>query len=182
VPHADALLQVFGATGHMGRSIVKTCLSHGDKVTAVGRVGEHTLDQMQGWHDSCLGLLCDVRVSQTVESVIQNTIRHFGAVDVIVKSVYPLESPTHAILDLIIDATTAALDTASLGPVKTKMFAIFVHNSRQTSSAVSTSSSSLFLTFGNATLVDISFFLQPPAHSVSRASVPIAQPNMPSKG
>ncbi|KAG9703898.1 hypothetical protein KCU73_g18091, partial [Aureobasidium melanogenum] len=65
---------VFGATGHMGRSIVKTCLSHGDKVTAVGRVGEHTLDQMQGWHDSCLGLLCDVRVSKTVQSVIQNTI------------------------------------------------------------------------------------------------------------
>ncbi|KAI4744428.1 NAD(P)-binding protein [Aureobasidium sp. EXF-12298] len=75
---------VFGATGHMGRSIVKTCLSHGDKVTAVGRVGEHTLDQMQGWHESCLGLLCDVRVSKTVDSVIQNTIRHFGAVDVIV--------------------------------------------------------------------------------------------------
>jgi NAD(P)-dependent dehydrogenase (short-subunit alcohol dehydrogenase family) len=90
VLHADALLQVFGATGHMGRSIVKTCLSHGDKVTAVGRVGEHTLDQMQGWHDSCLGLLCDVRVSKTVESVIQNTIRHFGAVDVIVKLVYLL--------------------------------------------------------------------------------------------
>jgi len=91
--HADEEPQVFGATGHMGRSIVKTCLSHGDNVTAVGRVGEHTLDQMQGWHDSCLGLLCDVRVSKTVESVIENTIRHFGAVDVIVKSVYLLEFP-----------------------------------------------------------------------------------------
>lgn len=177
--HADALLQVFGATGHMGRSIVKTCLSHGDKVTAVGRVGEHTLDQMQGWHDSCLGLLCDVRVSKTVDSVIQNTIRHFGAVDVIVKSVYLLESLTHP--DPIIDATTAALDTASLGPVKTKMFAIFVHNSRQTSSAVSTLSSSPSPTFGNATQADISFFLQPPAHSASRALVPIAQLNMPLK-
>jgi NAD(P)-dependent dehydrogenase (short-subunit alcohol dehydrogenase family) len=181
VLHADELLQVFGATGHMGRSIVKTCLSHGDNVTAVGRVGEHTLDQMQGWHDSCLGLLCDVRVSKTVESVIQSTIRHFGAVDVIVKLVYLLESPTPVPISSLI-TTTAAPDTASLGPVKTKMFAIFVHNSRQTFSAVSTLSSSLYPTFGNATLADISFFLQPPAHSVSRASVPIAQPNMPSKG
>ena len=77
----------------MGRSIVKTCLSHGDNVTAVGRVGEHTLDQMQFWHESCLGLLCDVRVPQTVDTVIQNTIRHFGGVDVIVKLEMPSNFP-----------------------------------------------------------------------------------------
>jgi NAD(P)-dependent dehydrogenase (short-subunit alcohol dehydrogenase family) len=106
----DAALQVFGATGHMGRSIVKTCLSHGDNVTAVGRVGEHTLDQMQGWHDSCLGLLCDVRVSQTVASVIQNTIRQFGSVDVIVKSVTSIKSHALAMtVDLIIDPSSSVV-------------------------------------------------------------------------
>lgn len=164
----------------MGRSIVKTCLSHGDKVTAVGRIGEHTLDQMQGWHDSCLGLLCDVRVSKTVESVIENTIRHFGAVDVIVKSVLALEYPLD-VSNLIVDINIAALDMVSLEPVKTRTFAIFVLNSKPTSSAVSTLSSSHSLIFANAMQADISFFLRLPAHSVSQASVPIAQPNMPSK-
>lgn len=178
--HADEVLQVFGATGHMGRSIVKTCLSHGDKVTAVGRIGEHTLEQMQGWHDSCLGLLCDVRISKTVSSVIENTIRHFGAVDVIVKSVLLLESFSDA-LDLIINFDTAVLDMVSLEPVKTRTFPIFVPSSKQTSLAVSTLSSNHFPTFANAMQADISFFLRPPVHSVSRASVPIAQPNMPSK-
>ena len=152
----------------MGRSIVKTCLSHGDKVTAVGRVGEHTLDQMQGWHDSCLGLLCDVRVSKTVESVIENTIRHFGAVDVIVKSVFVLQSLSDG-FDLIIDNVIAALDMVSLEPAKTRTFAIFVLNSKPTSSAVSTLSSSLSRTFANAMLVDISFFLRLPVHLVSRS-------------
>lgn len=164
----------------MGRSIVKTCLSHGDKVTAVGRIGEHTLEQMQGWHESCLGLLCDVRVSKTVESVIENTIRHFGVVDVIVKSVLLLEFLSDG-FDLIADFNIAALDMVSLEPVKTRTFPIFVLNSKPTSSAVSTLSSSHSPTFANATQADISFFLRLPVHSVSRASVPIAQPNTPSR-
>ena len=79
--------QVFGATGHMGRSLVKSALSHGDKVTAVGRTFEHTIQQMEGWHVNCLGLLCDIRVPETVDAVIKKTIQHFGEVDIIAKSV-----------------------------------------------------------------------------------------------
>lgn len=72
----------------MGRSLVKAALAHGDKVTAVGRTFEHTPRQMEGWHDNCLGLLCDVRVQETIEAVIKKTIQHFGGVDIIAK--YPL--------------------------------------------------------------------------------------------
>jgi len=76
-------MQVFGATGHMGRSLVKAALSHGDKVTAVGRTFEHSIKQMEGWHDDCLGQLCDVRVPETVEAVLKKTQEHFGQMDII---------------------------------------------------------------------------------------------------
>jgi len=67
----------------MGRSLVKAVLSHGDQCTAVGRTLEHTLDQMNGWHDNCLGALCDIRVRETVDEVFEKTIQHFGGFDVI---------------------------------------------------------------------------------------------------
>jgi NAD(P)-dependent dehydrogenase (short-subunit alcohol dehydrogenase family) len=76
---------VFGATGHIGRSLVKAALSHGDNVTAVGRTKENSMQQMQGWHDRCLGLLCDVRVRNTVDDVIQQSIAHWKRIDIIVK-------------------------------------------------------------------------------------------------
>ncbi|CAK1365551.1 unnamed protein product [Cercospora beticola] len=75
---------IFGATGHIGRSLVKSALSHGDKVTAVGRTGENSMQQMQGWHEQCLGLLCDVRVRSTVDEVIRKSIEHWGVIDIIV--------------------------------------------------------------------------------------------------
>lgn len=68
----------------MGRSIVKACISHNDKVTAVGRTGENTPTQMRGWHDLVLGQLCDIRVPQTVEAIYKKTIEHWGRIDIIV--------------------------------------------------------------------------------------------------
>jgi NADP-dependent 3-hydroxy acid dehydrogenase YdfG len=76
---------IFGATGHIGRSLVKAALSHGDNVTAVGRTMENSMEQMQGWHKRCLGLLCDVRVRNTVEEVLQASIKRWGKLDIIVK-------------------------------------------------------------------------------------------------
>lgn len=64
---------------------MKAALSHGDNVAAVGRTMENTVEQMQGWHERCLGLLCDVRVRETVGTVIKKTISHFSRVDIIVK-------------------------------------------------------------------------------------------------
>lgn len=84
-PAKQAVWLVFGATGHMGRSIVRTALSHGDKVTAVGRQGENTLEQMSGWHDRCVGSLCDVRLRETVDRVLQETLAHWGRIDIIAK-------------------------------------------------------------------------------------------------
>lgn len=71
----------------MGRSLVRAILAHGDQCTAVGWTQENTPDQMQKWQDrNCLGLLCDVRVRETVDHVMKRSIEHWGRVDVIANS------------------------------------------------------------------------------------------------
>ncbi|KAL6695260.1 hypothetical protein J3F84DRAFT_394841 [Trichoderma pleuroticola] len=74
---------IFGGTGHMGRSLVKSALSHGDLVCSVGRVFESRPEDMQGIHDNCLGLLCDVRSRESVNRVFRQAMDRFGRVDVV---------------------------------------------------------------------------------------------------
>ena len=85
-PPKQKVWLIFGATGHMGRSITKTALSRGDIVTAVGQSLENSLSSMQKWADSpdvYLGLLCDVRVRSAVAAVIEKTMTQFGRIDII---------------------------------------------------------------------------------------------------
>ncbi|KAE8339306.1 hypothetical protein BDV24DRAFT_176141 [Aspergillus arachidicola] len=77
---------IFGATGHMGRSLVKTALSRDDLVAAVGRTFENSpecMKKLEEEHDNCLGLLCDIRARETVKRVIDRTIERFGRIDII---------------------------------------------------------------------------------------------------
>ncbi|KAI6809050.1 NAD(P)-binding protein, partial [Hortaea werneckii] len=83
-PPVQKIWLVFGATGHIGRSLVKAALSHGDLVAAVGRTMENSMAQMQGWHDNCEGMLCDVRVRETVRACIDRCLQRFGRIDIIV--------------------------------------------------------------------------------------------------
>ncbi|KAF4767377.1 hypothetical protein HAV15_009385 [Penicillium sp. str.  len=76
--------EIFGATGHMGRSLVKTALSNNDLVAAVGRTYENSPAAMKELESpNCIGLLCDVRARETVKRVIDQTISHFGRIDII---------------------------------------------------------------------------------------------------
>ncbi|KAI7301536.1 NAD(P)-binding protein, partial [Hortaea werneckii] len=86
-PPVQKIWLVFGATGHIGRSLVKAALSHGDLVAAVGRTMENSMAQMQGWHGNCEGMLCDVRVRETVRACIHRCLQRFGRIDIIVKYV-----------------------------------------------------------------------------------------------
>lgn len=70
----------------MGRCMAKTALSHNDTVVVVGRMFENRHDEMnklQEDNKDCLGLLCDVRVRETVARVIEQTIEAFGRIDVV---------------------------------------------------------------------------------------------------
>ncbi|KAE8349043.1 Sec1-like protein [Aspergillus coremiiformis] len=78
---------IFGATGHMGRSLVKTALARDDLVAAVGRAFQDSLECMavlEGGYDTYFGLLCDVRARETVQRVVDRTIGRFGRIDIIV--------------------------------------------------------------------------------------------------
>ncbi|KFZ23409.1 hypothetical protein V502_02099 [Pseudogymnoascus sp. VKM F-4520 (FW-2644)] len=74
---------IFGATGHIGRSLTSCALRHNDLVVAVGQTHVNPPASMQNWHPNCLGTLCDVRSRATVEAVITKTIEHFGRIDLI---------------------------------------------------------------------------------------------------
>ena len=70
----------------MGRSVAKAALNHGDSVCAVGRTHFNSIDSMSAWHSDpprYLGLLCDVRVCDTVSQALASCIAHFGRVDVV---------------------------------------------------------------------------------------------------
>lgn len=75
----------------MGRSVVKAALTHNDLVTAVGRNFENSLTSMKEMHMSAssvasasyLGLVCDVRIRETVWDVFKRSIDHWGRIDVI---------------------------------------------------------------------------------------------------
>lgn len=70
----------------MGRSLVKSALTHNDLVAAVGRTFENSVESMerlQAENKNCLGLLCDVRARETVQDVINRTIEHWGRIDII---------------------------------------------------------------------------------------------------
>lgn len=69
----------------MGRSLVKSVISHGDLVTTVGRVLETTPEQIAKLNsETCLGQLCDVRDGASVSRVIERTLARFGRIDCIV--------------------------------------------------------------------------------------------------
>ncbi|KAL8722058.1 MAG: hypothetical protein Q9225_001380 [Loekoesia sp. 1 TL-2023] len=86
-PPEQLVWVVFGATGHIGRSIVKAALSHNDLVTPVGRLHQDTIPSIRSsfrsFADRCLPLLCDVRIRSTVDTVIQQSIAHWGRIDII---------------------------------------------------------------------------------------------------
>ncbi|OAP59522.1 hypothetical protein AYL99_06820 [Fonsecaea erecta] len=85
-PPQQKVWLVFGATGHMGRSVTKAALAHNDIVAAVGQSFQDDLASMKQWHDipdRYLGLLCDVRIRSSVSSVIEQTMKKFGRVDIV---------------------------------------------------------------------------------------------------
>lgn len=94
-PPKQKVWVVFGATGHMGRSVTKTALAHGDRVCAVGQSLEDNLSTLStllssfsstsstNYADTYLGLLCDVRIRPSVSATLDATIAHFGRIDII---------------------------------------------------------------------------------------------------
>lgn len=54
-------------------------------MTAVGKDIPGEKAAMQGWHAMCQGLVCDVRVRETVQEAFEKCLEKWGRVDVVVK-------------------------------------------------------------------------------------------------
>ncbi|KAF2092577.1 NAD(P)-binding protein [Rhizodiscina lignyota] len=87
-PPTQKVWIVFGATGHMGRALVRSALTHGDRVTAVGWTQEHGREELSKWQGKNVQwMLCDVRIRESVEKVIRESVERWGRVDVIANCV-----------------------------------------------------------------------------------------------
>ncbi|KAG0644073.1 hypothetical protein HOY80DRAFT_1007059 [Tuber brumale] len=86
-PSEQAVWLVFGATGHLGKSICRVALARGDCVTAVGRNFPEEEVVMQGWHQMCQGLVCDVRVRDTISKVFTSAMDRWGKIDIVVNCI-----------------------------------------------------------------------------------------------
>lgn len=88
LPPKQLVWIVFGGTGHMGRSLVKSAIAHDDLATTVGRVHETSPETMEAlassYGSNCLGALCDVRDRASVDRVVARTLARFGRIDVVV--------------------------------------------------------------------------------------------------
>ncbi|KAL8800196.1 MAG: hypothetical protein Q9182_005354 [Xanthomendoza sp. 2 TL-2023] len=86
-PPEQLVWVIFGATGHIGRAVAKAALSHNDLVTLVGWSHEDTMESIQDSFreipHQALPFLCDIRVRSTVVTVIQQSITHWGRIDII---------------------------------------------------------------------------------------------------
>lgn len=89
-PPRQAVWLIYGASGHMGRSLVRSALIHGDKVCAVGYNIEDNIHEMQHWfsdldnEENYFVQVCDVRLKESVERAFRETVKRFEDVDVIV--------------------------------------------------------------------------------------------------
>ncbi|KAF8248886.1 hypothetical protein K440DRAFT_623994 [Wilcoxina mikolae CBS 423.85] len=90
-PPPQQVWVIFGATGHLGRSICRVALARGDCVTAVGRNIPAEEASMHGWHKRCQGLVCDVRDRATIEKAWEAAREYWGRVDVVVNLMFELE-------------------------------------------------------------------------------------------
>jgi NAD(P)-dependent dehydrogenase (short-subunit alcohol dehydrogenase family) len=91
-PTSSLVWLIYGATGHLGRSISRVALARGDRVSAVGRNIPTEEASMHGWHKRCQGLVCDVRERSTVDHVFARAREYWGEIDIVVKSVPPSPS------------------------------------------------------------------------------------------
>jgi NAD(P)-dependent dehydrogenase (short-subunit alcohol dehydrogenase family) len=66
--------------------VVRAVTAHGDKVTAVGWSQADDPKELASWqNENSIGLLCDVRVRETVEAVIKKSLAHWGRIDIVAK-------------------------------------------------------------------------------------------------
>jgi hypothetical protein len=81
---------------------VRAATFHGDKVTAVGWTQEDDYAELLSWqNNNSIGLLCDVRLRETIDKVLKKSIEHWGRIDIIARYVLRVSYVIHSQLPYI---------------------------------------------------------------------------------
>ncbi|KAF3925112.1 hypothetical protein AA313_de0210264 [Arthrobotrys entomopaga] len=75
---------IFGATGHLGRTVSGIALSKNDLVIQVGKIGTDE-NHPPPSHPNSVFTVCDIRERESVSNVIDKAMNVWGRLDVIVK-------------------------------------------------------------------------------------------------
>ena len=79
---------VTGAGRRIGRAIAEAYLQEGARVTVTAAREQAELDHLtqQGWSERLLPLLADVTDPQACEQVVEQTVQHFGQINILVNN------------------------------------------------------------------------------------------------
>jgi NAD(P)-dependent dehydrogenase (short-subunit alcohol dehydrogenase family) len=77
---------ITGSTRGLGRSLTEAVLAKGDKVTATARRPEQLNGLVEKYPGQILTVQLDVTDSDQVQSAVEQTIKHFGRIDVLVNN------------------------------------------------------------------------------------------------
>jgi len=77
---------ITGSSRGLGRSLTEAVPANGDKVAATARNPEQLKDFVEKYPDQIYPLKLDVTSKEQVVTAVENTIRHFGRIDVLVNN------------------------------------------------------------------------------------------------
>lgn len=115
--YQDKSVLITGGGSGLGRAMALAYADHGAKVCVIGRRQEavdETASMIEALGGEALALSCDVRDAARVQSVIDETVKEFGGIDVLVNNaagnfVAPSEtlSPNgfKAVIDIVLNGT-----------------------------------------------------------------------------
>lgn len=77
---------ITGSSRGLGRSLTEAVLATGDKVAATARNPEQLKDLAEKYPDRVLLIRLDVTIPEQIIAAVENTIKHFGKIDVLVNN------------------------------------------------------------------------------------------------
>ena len=77
---------ITGSSRGLGRSLTEAVLANGDKVTATARKPEQLNDLVEKYPGQILPLQLDVTDNVQIQSAVEQTVKHFGRIDVLVNN------------------------------------------------------------------------------------------------
>lgn len=107
---------ITGSSRGLGRSLTTAVLAHGDQVAATARNTEQLKDLAAQYPGQILPLTLDVTDNKQIQQAVNDTIAHFGRIDVLVNNAgFGITGATEAFTD---DQVRSQLETNLYAPIE----------------------------------------------------------------